>query len=55
VVGDNYGEDVGLRLPSVCVTVGTQLKWVTWLFVMEEKRNIAEGKDRKNPCAAARK
>jgi len=27
----------------------------TWLFVIEEKRNIAEGSDLKNPAAAAKK
>lgn len=28
---------------------------LTWLFVIDEKRKIAEGRDRKNPRAAAKK
>lgn len=27
----------------------------TWLFVIVENKNIADGKDRKKPCAPARK
>jgi hypothetical protein len=58
MIGDNDGQDVRLCSRNGISGDEDYSKYrcfLTWLLVIEEKRNIAEGSDRKKPVAAARK
>ena len=54
VIGDYHGQDVCLLNVSVH-KARRSLARLTWLWVIEENKKMAEGSERKNPCAAARK
>ena len=56
MIGHDDGKDVGLQRNDIKDCCYLPLgKLTTWLLVIDENRNMAEGNDLKNPCAAAMK
>lgn len=58
MIGDNDRKNSRLEKGAMLLVFRRQqqeLNHVAWLFVIEENRKIAEGRERKKFCAAARK
>jgi hypothetical protein len=55
MIGDDNRQDCRLKRSMSISVLFRRPNHNAWLFVIEENRNMAEGKDRKKFCAAARK